>query len=92
MMARAPSRRPKWPEMDTFNKGLAQYVRQTKNVSFVDINPALNQASGDGKEGHYLPDNLHPSELGYKAILKVLRPAVDAAWKNTQRAFAKSPK
>jgi lysophospholipase L1-like esterase len=55
----------------------------------VDINPALNQPSGEGKEGHYLKDNLHPSEHGYQEIAKALKPAVDTAWKATEKAFKK---
>ena len=86
---RAPSRKAKWPELDKFNAGLAAYCKEESNVWFVDINPALNQANGEGKEGHYLKDNLHPSELGYQEITKVLKPAVDAAWKATEAAFKK---
>ncbi len=84
---RAPSRRAKWAEFDQFNRDLAAFTKQEKNLWFVDINPALNQANGEGKEGHYLKDNLHPSELGYKEITKLLRPAVDEAWKATEAAF-----
>ncbi len=84
---RAPSRKAKWTELDQFNRDLAAYAKQEKNTWFVDINPALNQPNGEGKEGHYLKDNLHPSELGYKEITKVLRPAVDEAWKATEAAF-----
>ena len=84
---RAPSRQAKWPELDKFNTGLAAYCKEESNVWFVDINPALNQSSGQGKEGHYLKDNLHPSELGYQEIAKVLKPAVDTAWKATEKAF-----
>jgi lysophospholipase L1-like esterase len=86
---RAPSRKAKWPELDKFNAGLAAYCKEETKVWFVDINPALNQPSGEGKEGHYLKDNLHPSELGYQEIAKVLKPAVDAAWKATEKAFKK---
>jgi lysophospholipase L1-like esterase len=84
---RAPSRKAKWAGLDQFNRDLAAYAKEQKNTWFVDINPALNQASVEGKEGHYLKDNLHPSELGYKEIIKVLRPAVDEAWKATEAAF-----
>ncbi len=84
---RAPSRKAKWVDLDQFNRDLAALAKQEKNTWFVDINPALNQANGEGKEGHYLKDNLHPSELGYKEIAKVLRPAVDEAWKATEAAF-----
>lgn len=84
---RAPSRRAKWPELDELNRGLAAYCREEKNVWFVDINAALNRPDGAGRDGHYLPDDLHPSEKGYEAIAAVLKPAVDSAWRATEEAF-----
>lgn len=84
---RAPSRKAKWAELDKFNADLAAYAKEEKNTWFVDINPALNQANGEGQTGHYLKDNLHPSELGYQEITKLVRPAVDQAWKATEAAF-----
>jgi lysophospholipase L1-like esterase len=84
---RAPSRRAKWPQLDELNRGLAGYCREEKNVWFVDINTALNEPDGEGRAGHYLPDDLHPSEKGYAAIAAVLKPAVDSAWRATEGPF-----
>ena len=41
----------------------------------------LNLPDGEPRPSVYLKDNLHPSEAGYEEMLKVIRPAVDAAWK-----------
>jgi lysophospholipase L1-like esterase len=87
----APSRRAKWPLLAEFNTGLAAYCKQEKNVSLVDVNAALNGPDGEPKAGHYLPDNLHPSDEGYVAIAALLKPAVDAAWQATAAAFAEKP-
>ena len=87
----APVRRAKWPLLAELNRGLADYCREEKNVSLVDINAALNGPDGEAREGHYLPDNLHPSEAGYVAIAAILKPAVDAAWQATGPAFSGKP-
>jgi lysophospholipase L1-like esterase len=85
---RAPSRRAKWAEVDTFNRGLAAYCREVDNLSLVDINAVLNEPDGEPRTECYLPDLLHPSERGYVAIATVLKPAVDRAWQATAAAFA----
>ncbi|MEI6461439.1 MAG: GDSL-type esterase/lipase family protein [Verrucomicrobiota bacterium] len=85
---RAPSRKPKWDLLDDFNRQLEKLCREEKNLYFVDINLALNLPNGEGKPRHYLKDNLHPDVDGYKAIAGVLKPAVDAAWKATEAAYA----
>lgn len=83
----APSRRAKWPLLAELNRGLAAYSKELKNASLVDVNAALNGPDGEPRPGHYLPDNLHPSDEGYAAIAKLLKPAVDAAWQATAPAF-----
>jgi lysophospholipase L1-like esterase len=85
---RAPSRRAKWADVDTFNRGLAAYCREVDNLSLVDINAVLNRPDGEPHAECYLPDRLHPSERGYAAIATVLQPAVDRAWQATAAAFA----
>jgi lysophospholipase L1-like esterase len=84
---RAPSRKAKWAQLDEYNRLLAQICKEGKNLFYVDINPALNLPSGEGKPGSYLKDNLHPDVAGYKAIASVLKPAVDAAWQATEAAY-----
>jgi lysophospholipase L1-like esterase len=85
---RAPSRRTKWPQLDEYNRQLLAISKEGKGLWYADINLALNQPDGEGRPGHYLKDNLHPSELGYQSMTKVIRPVVDEAWKATEAAFA----
>ncbi|NCY02228.1 MAG: hypothetical protein EBX36_04805 [Planctomycetia bacterium] len=87
----APVRRAKWPQLAELNRGVADLCRGGRNVWLVDINVALNGPDGEPRSGHYLPDDLHPSEQGYVAIAAVLKPAVDAAWQATAAAFADRP-
>lgn len=88
---RAPSRRAKWPLLDEYNRQLLALCKEGKNLWCADINLALNQPDGEGRPGHYLKDNLHPSEVGYQAMAKVIRPVVDEAWKATEAAYAAKP-
>jgi lysophospholipase L1-like esterase len=62
-------------------------VKEGKNLWYVDINDALNLPNREGKPGSNLKDKLHPDVEGYKAIASVLKPAVDAAWKATEKAY-----
>ena len=77
----APIRRSKWEAFAEFNRGAAALAKETPAVWFVDINPALNQPDGEPRPDTYLPDALHPSAAGYTAMAKLIRPALDAAWK-----------
>jgi len=85
----APSRRAKWDEMRKADAGFRRIDAATKGVAFVDINEALNFPGDEPRPGMYLKDDLHPTEAGYAAMLKVVRPAVDAAWKANAVAYGK---
>lgn len=76
----APSRRTKWAEMKKADDGFRALAAAHASVSFVDINTALNLPDGEPRPGLYLKDKMHPSEAGYAEMLKIIRPAVDAAW------------
>ncbi len=83
----APSRRTKWAEMKKADEGFRALAAAHPEIRFADINPALNLPDGEPRPDVYLKDNLHPSEAGYAAMLKVIRPAVDAAWQASAPAF-----
>ncbi|MFM8891393.1 MAG: GDSL-type esterase/lipase family protein [Planctomycetia bacterium] len=88
---RAASRRAKWPELDRFNRELAAFCKNERNVWFVDINAVLADADGEPRKDFFLDDRLHPSAAGYVAIASVLKPAVDAAWQATAAASPRRP-
>ena len=83
----APSRRSKWDEMRKADEGFRAIAAGNRGVRFVDINEALNFPCGEPRPGLYLKDDLHPSEAGYAAMLKVVKPAVRAAWRENAKAY-----
>ncbi|MFM9001913.1 MAG: GDSL-type esterase/lipase family protein [Opitutia bacterium] len=85
----APSRRAKWDEMRRADAGFRRIVAESRGVAFVDINEALNFPGDEPRPGMYLKDDLHPTEAGYAAMLRVIRPAVDAAWKANAAAHSR---
>ena len=85
----APSRRKAWDAMKQADALFQQIAKSEKGVTYLDINPALNQPDGEPRPGVYASDALHPSDLGYDGITALLRPALEKAWKDTAPAFAK---
>ena len=66
-------------EVDEVNAGLRQLAETMASVDYVDVNPALESASGEAIPGCYLADNLHLSPDGYRRLVTVLRPAIEKA-------------
>jgi lysophospholipase L1-like esterase len=64
-------------EVDEVNAGLRQLAETIASVDYVDVNPALESASGESIPGCYLADNLHLSPDGYRRLVTVLRPAIE---------------
>ena len=63
-------------EVDEVNAGLRQLAETMASVDYVDVNPALESASGESIPGCYLADKLHLSPDGYRRLVTVLRPAI----------------
>lgn len=64
-------------EVDEVNAGLRQLAETIASVDYVDVNPALESASGESIPGCYLADKLHLSPDGYRRLVTVLRPAIE---------------
>jgi lysophospholipase L1-like esterase len=64
-------------EVDEVNAGLRQLAETMASVDYVDVNPALESASGEAIPGCYLADKLHLSPDGYRRLVTVLRPAIE---------------
>ena len=63
-------------EVDTVNAGLGKLAKDIPGVDYVDINPALESASGDALADCYAADKLHLSPEGYQRMASALRPAI----------------
>lgn len=83
----APSRRSKWEEMRKADEGFRSIAARHAGVTFVDINAALNFPGDEPRPGLYQKDDLHPTQAGYDAMLKLVKPAVEAAWKANAEAY-----
>ena len=64
-------------EVDEVNAGLRKLAQTIARVDYVDVNPALESASGEAIPGCYLADKLHLSPDGYRSLVTVLRPAIE---------------
>ena len=67
-------------EVDEVNAGLRKLAQTMARVDYVDVNPALESASGEATPGCYLADKLHLSPDGYRRLVTVLRPAIEKAY------------
>ena len=63
--------------VDEVNAGLRKLAETMASVDYVDVNPALESASGEAIPGCYLADKLHLSPDGYRRLVTVLRPAIE---------------
>ena len=64
-------------EVDEVNAGLRKLAQTMARVDYVDVNPALESASGEAIPGCYLADRLHLSPDGYRRLVTILRPAIE---------------
>ena len=64
-------------EVDEVNAGLRKLAETMASVDYVDVNPAVESASGEAIPGCYLADKLHLSPDGYRSLVTVLRPAIE---------------
>lgn len=64
-------------EVDEVNEGLRGFSTTIPGVDYIDVNPALQSASGDAIPSCYVADKLHLSPAGYQKMVSVLRPAIE---------------
>ena len=72
--------------VDSLNKELSKLAASIPNVTYVDVNPALEVASGESVMACYVEDNLHLTQEGYRRMTSVLRPVMEKEWKGSSAA------
>lgn len=77
---RAPDKRARWAVVDAVNAQMRQYAATAKNFDFIDVNPALFDASGNVRGALYLPDSLHYKPDAYVLFTGVVKPVLQRAW------------
>ncbi len=78
---RAPQKIDKWLQVDEANALIKTYCAKNKRLGFIDVNPALFDASGKPRMDLYLPDQLHFKEPAYTEFTAIIKPVIAKAWK-----------
>ncbi len=80
---RAPQKMNKWSQVDEANALIRTYCAKNKQLRFIDVNPALFDASGKPRMDLYLPDQLHFKEPAYTEFTAIIKPVIAQAWKKS---------
>ncbi len=70
--------------VDALNRGYQELNKKREGVFYVDVNPVLENMKGESKEDLYLADGLHLNIEGYQQMVTLLKPAIEAHWKQKE--------
>jgi hypothetical protein len=70
--------------VDALNRGYQELSKKRQGVFYVDVNPALENAKGESREDLYVADGLHLNIEGYQQMVTLLKPAIEAHWKQKE--------
>jgi len=70
--------------VDAVNRGYQELSKKREGVFYVDVNPALESATGGSKGDLYVADGLHLNVEGYQQMITLLKPAIEAHWKQKE--------
>lgn len=82
---RSPDRVARWEQVDHYNALARAYCATTPNRLFVDVNPALVDASGHPRLDLYKEDKLHFHPPSYVEFTRVIRPVLERVWADVSR-------
>jgi len=63
--------------VDAVNRGYEEIAQTKKGVFYVDVNPALQNSSGESRGELYAEDGLHLNLEGYHQMVTLLKPAIE---------------
>jgi lysophospholipase L1-like esterase len=69
-------------KVDAVNKGLVQLAASIPDVTYADVNPAMETPDGQPVMECYIEDRLHLTPEGYRRMTSVLRPLMEKEWKH----------
>jgi lysophospholipase L1-like esterase/sugar lactone lactonase YvrE len=72
----SPSRWKVWPQMDKFNKMLAEKCADDKRLFFLDIGGPMLNESGEPNPAIFKQDMLHMNRAGYELWKSMIRPVL----------------
>ncbi|MCX8495134.1 MAG: GDSL-type esterase/lipase family protein [Akkermansiaceae bacterium] len=67
--------------VDEVNKGLRSLATDSTDLTYVDVNPVLEDSAGESLVECYGKDKLHFTPEGYRRLTSVLHPALEKNWK-----------
>jgi len=70
--------------VEAVNRGYQELSKKREGVFYVDVNPALETESGEPKTELYVEDGLHLNLNGYVKMTALLKPAIEAHWKQKE--------
>jgi lysophospholipase L1-like esterase len=68
-------------KVDAVNKGLIQLAASNPDVTYADVNPAMETLDGAPVIECYIEDRLHLTPEGYRRMTSFLRPLMEKVWK-----------
>ncbi|PWT83019.1 MAG: hypothetical protein C5B57_07750 [Blastocatellia bacterium] len=77
---RAPEKRERWDVVDAVNHLVEGYAIKTKQLQYVDVNPALFNVDGTPRMELFLSDQLHLRPAAYDEFARVLKPVLTKAF------------
>lgn len=81
---RAPQKQSKWDIVDAANDAVKQYSKLTANLEFIDVNPALFDASNQPRTDLFMGDRVHLKPAAYKAFTAIIKPKLQTTWNKLQ--------
>jgi lysophospholipase L1-like esterase len=70
----SPSRIHLYDKMTAANNAISAFLKKEKNTGFINIVPAMLDASGKPREELFVADRLHMKPEGYKIWQKIMKP------------------
>ena len=70
--------------VEAVNRGYQELSKKRGGVFYVDVNPALETESGEPKTEVYVEDGLHLNLNGYEKMTALLKPSIEAHWKQKE--------
>lgn len=83
---RSPDRVQLWEQVDHYNALARAYCVATPRRHFVDLNPALVDASGHPRLDLYKSDKLHFHPPSYEVFAVVIKPVLERLWREVGAA------
>ena len=78
---RSPDKEKRWDVVDAVNSRVRDdFTKEFAYLSYVELNPALFDATGKARVDLYLPDMLHFKPPAYVAFTEILKPVLTRAW------------